>query len=225
MVDSFSSTAMGAEQAQSAKEMAEFRTKMRALKNSLSGGPSEEEQLKEACKGFESVFISKLWKEMQNTIPKNDMFHSKMEKQYLSMFDKEFADKMTDNGGIGLADMMFDQLKDKLKNSSDSTLANRPVDTSLEKTPEVKPFAAVPEGLPLNKPRSATAIGFSADNGVTEELGQQTPPATVMDKVDDLARKIEEHAVNTNGKTNNSLARQADMFVLGRTFAQNNDRE
>ncbi|XPV75217.1 MAG: rod-binding protein [Desulfovibrio sp.] len=220
-------TGMGVEQATSAKEMAEFRSKMRSLKRSLSGGPTEEQQLREACKGFESVFISKLWKEMQNTVPKNEMMHGKMEKQYLSMFDKEFADKMTDNGGIGLADMMYDQLKDKLKSSSDGTLANRPGEvTELHPEKKLKPFDAANVGLPLERPRTARDLGFADDSEVAASGAASVGKAgSVMDKVDALARQIEEQAFNGSPTNNsNSLRTQADMYVLGRRFAESKER-
>lgn len=85
-----------------------------ALQKSLSGGKTKEAKLREACQGFESVFISQLFARMRATVPKDGLLHGHYEDQYYSMFDKAMSDKMAADGGIGLADMMYRQLKGKV---------------------------------------------------------------------------------------------------------------
>ncbi len=113
-----------------------------ALKQQLAGGKSKEAKLREACQGFESVFISKLFNQMRATVPKDGLLHGQYEDQYYSMFDKAMCDKMAEGGGIGLADMMYRQLRGKVlgKNAGaagqgDILPANRPVGTGEVFTP------------------------------------------------------------------------------------------
>jgi peptidoglycan hydrolase FlgJ len=84
------------------------------LKRTLDGGRTKEKKLREACEGFESVFLSKMFSEMRSTIPKDGLLHGQYEEQYYSMFDKALCDKMADAGGVGLADMMYRQLRGRV---------------------------------------------------------------------------------------------------------------
>ena len=89
------------------------RTKMAldAMRAKVAPGKSKEAKLKEACQGFEAVFIGQMLKEMRKTVPKDGLLHNQHEDQYLSMFDEELARSMAKNGGMGLADFMESQLK------------------------------------------------------------------------------------------------------------------
>ena len=55
---------------------------------------NKEKQLKEACEGFEAVFVQKLWEQMRQTMPKGGYMHSRDEEMYQSMFDVELSKKM-----------------------------------------------------------------------------------------------------------------------------------
>ena len=78
-------------------------------------------KLREACEGFESVFIQKMWQEMRNTLPKNGLLQGRDERFWQDMYDQELAKSMTSAGGIGLADMMYEQLSRNLVSASRST--------------------------------------------------------------------------------------------------------
>lgn len=77
-------------------------------------------KLREACEGFESVFIQKMWQEMRNTLPKSGLLHGREEQFWQDMYDQELSKKMTSAGGIGLADMMYEQLSRNLVSASRS---------------------------------------------------------------------------------------------------------
>lgn len=81
-----------------------------AMNKRFAPGPSEEKKLREACEGFESVFIGQMLKEMRKTVQKDGLLHGKEEDQYVSMFDEELSKTLTKQGGIGLADFMQQQL-------------------------------------------------------------------------------------------------------------------
>lgn len=93
---------------------AQQKLQVDALNRALAGGASKEKKLREACRGFESLFLSQLFKEMRATVPKTGILHGQFEEQYYSMFDKALCDKMADAGGIGLADMMYRQLRGRV---------------------------------------------------------------------------------------------------------------
>ncbi len=80
-----------------------------------SAGPSqaaEEKQLKEACQGFEEMFLTQMMKQMRKTAPQGGMFGgSQSEKQFEEMLDQERAKSWSQEGGVGLASMMFEQMK------------------------------------------------------------------------------------------------------------------
>jgi flagellar protein FlgJ len=146
-------------------DLVRFKRQMDGLKDRLSGDAGDKDKkLRDACQKFEAVFISKLWKEMRNTVPKEGYMHSKHEDKYLSMFDREFAEKMSASGGIGLADMIYEQLSEKLKNASRETLSGGV---------NVKPLAAEP--VPLDRGGKPVALQGKAEEGMTlEQWGGHT---------------------------------------------------
>jgi len=90
----------------------------RRLQKEFNGSQTHDEKLREAAKGFESIFIQKLWTQMRKTVPKEGYLHSKEEDYYISMFDKDMAEKLADAGGIGLGDMLYRQLKGSQEDAS-----------------------------------------------------------------------------------------------------------
>lgn len=124
-----------------------------ALQKNLTGGSTKEAKLREACQGFESVFISKLFAQMRATVPKDGMLHGQYEDQYYSMFDKAMCDKMAESGGIGLADMMYRQLKGRVLGGGEK--------------------AAVGDVLPANRP---TTVGSGVASDRVPLPGQGLPP-------------------------------------------------
>lgn len=102
-------------------ELARQKMRMDRLRQRMESGGSSEKELREVCMDFEAVFLNKLWKQMRATIPKEGYLHSKYEEQYTSMFDHELSKKLARSGGIGLADMLFEQLQTRLKQASRET--------------------------------------------------------------------------------------------------------
>jgi murein DD-endopeptidase MepM/ murein hydrolase activator NlpD len=122
-----------------------------ALRQNLSSGAqTKEAKLREACHGFESVFISKLFSQMRATVPKDGLLRGQYEDQYYSMFDKAMCDKMAEAGGIGLADMMYRQLKAKVLGGGEK--------------------AGIGDVLPANRPTGLHGLGVASSNlAVTDE--------------------------------------------------------
>ncbi|MBP1754267.1 MAG: hypothetical protein H6Q59_665 [Firmicutes bacterium] len=78
------------------------------LKNSEN---ASDEELMEACKSFESYLMEQVFKGMEKTVMKDE----DKENDYLAQFgDKlyeEYAGKATENGSIGIAQMLYDSMK------------------------------------------------------------------------------------------------------------------
>lgn len=106
-------------------------------------------KLREACEGFESVFIQKMWQEMRNTLPKNGLLQSRDERFWQDMYDQELAKSMTSAGGIGLADMMYEQLSRNLVSASRSTVGQGQISAFRPASAPLLPQAAAqPEEMP-----------------------------------------------------------------------------
>ncbi len=87
----------------------------------------DEAKLRKACQDFEAVFIGQIWKQMRSSVPKDGMLHSKEEESYLSMFDQELSVKMAGSGGIGLSEMLYANLSERLVNASRDTASAKPL--------------------------------------------------------------------------------------------------
>lgn len=71
---------------------------------------SSDEQLMDVCKSFESYFVEQMFKEMKKTVPTSEESN-----EYLSMFEdmlyQEYAEDITDNGSMGIAQMLYESMK------------------------------------------------------------------------------------------------------------------
>ncbi len=106
-------------------QLLQKEVELRGLQGKVNKGQAEDAKLREAAKGFESIFITKLWQQMRATVPKDGYLHSKEEDMYLSMFDQEMANKLADAGGIGLGQMLYEQLSQSMNDASRVTSPSR----------------------------------------------------------------------------------------------------
>jgi len=79
----------------------------------------DKQELKEACKQFESYFVGYIFKQMQNSvysINQGNSFvnRSQGEEIFTEMLLEEYSNTAANHGGIGLADMMYKQLSRNL---------------------------------------------------------------------------------------------------------------
>ncbi|MBO5094247.1 MAG: rod-binding protein [Lachnospiraceae bacterium] len=75
---------------------------------------TDDEQLLDACKQFESYFVEQMFKEMQKTVPETEYsFKSTgtMVDYYRDSMIQEMASLSTETGGLGLAQMLYEQMK------------------------------------------------------------------------------------------------------------------
>ena len=69
--------------------------------------------LEEVAAQFESIFLQQMLKAMRDVTVKSDLFDSSQMDTYQSMADQQLAVNLAENGGIGLARMMVEQMQSK----------------------------------------------------------------------------------------------------------------
>ena len=67
--------------------------------------------LREATQQFESLFVSQLMKSMRDTVPESRLMGSGSGQQlFREMLDQELAGRVAQSGGIGIGEMLYQQL-------------------------------------------------------------------------------------------------------------------
>jgi len=90
-----------------------------ALKQAAANG--DPQALREAARQFESLFTSMMLKSMQQANFKDPLFSSDQGDLYQEMYDDQVAAEMSRGKGLGLADMLVQQLRRGGVGGSDST--------------------------------------------------------------------------------------------------------
>jgi len=88
------------------------------IENKLLGkgtASADMKKLKDACNDFESIFIKQMLDSMKKTIHHSDLTKRNMgEEIFDDMLYDEYAKKMSGNAGLGISNMMFQQLSRQL---------------------------------------------------------------------------------------------------------------
>ncbi|MFV0441121.1 MAG: rod-binding protein [Lachnospirales bacterium] len=94
-------------------------SKLKETADSISATDNAtDEELKEACKEFESYFLQTVMKEMRKTIPEDEnslIKKSQGEKIFTDMLDEEYAKMSAEQNTVGLADMLYKQMSNEGK--------------------------------------------------------------------------------------------------------------
>lgn len=68
-------------------------------------------ELKKVCADMESIFLSMLFKEMQKTVPESTLYPREFgEDVYRDMLYDAYAESLSNRGGVGLAELLYEQL-------------------------------------------------------------------------------------------------------------------
>ncbi len=88
---------------------------MRRLENirrRVDAADRDDRALRKAAVELESLFIQQLLKEMRNTIPHSGLMENAPGKDiHTTLIDMQLSRQLAREGGIGLADMIYDSLK------------------------------------------------------------------------------------------------------------------
>lgn len=98
------------------KADAALNTKDAAAVQEAKAAEKRDKELKKACEGFEAMFLNMMYRQMRATVPENTLFgESNALKIFQDMRDDELMKKVAAGGGIGIADMMYKQLKPQVE--------------------------------------------------------------------------------------------------------------
>ncbi len=85
-----------------------------AIQNRGTAAHNDKQQLAKTARDFEAIFVQQVFKEMRQTIPEGGLIpRGQAEDIYFDMQDMEAAKQLAQQGGIGLAEMMLEQLQKK----------------------------------------------------------------------------------------------------------------
>ncbi len=71
-------------------------------------------KLADACKDFEAIMLNKIMSGMRDSLPEGGLYEKSYgEKIFQSMLDEEMTRKMAHGKGIGLADLLYEELSGK----------------------------------------------------------------------------------------------------------------
>lgn len=74
----------------------------------------EDKQLKDAARQFEALFIYQMYSKMRESIEKGGLFEGGLATDiFQGMLDQEVSTKAAETGSLGLADLIYKQLKMK----------------------------------------------------------------------------------------------------------------
>jgi len=77
---------------------------------------NDEKKLKKACSDLEAIFVSMVFKQMRSTVQKAGLFDGGMaEEMYEEMLYDKYAEEASKGKGIGLGDLLYQQLSKSLK--------------------------------------------------------------------------------------------------------------
>lgn len=75
----------------------------------------QDQKLRQAAKMYEKHFLNELVKGMRSTVNEGGFIQKNFaEKIYNSELDQQYVEMWGDQGGIGLSDLIYDQMKDKI---------------------------------------------------------------------------------------------------------------
>ena len=74
------------------------------------GKGASQKEMEKVARDFESVFINKLFESMRKAIPKSDLLDSSAMDMYQTMMDQEMAKEMSKQKGMGIGEMVYNDL-------------------------------------------------------------------------------------------------------------------
>jgi len=91
--------------------MVNNKTKTESLETTLKNTSADDEELMAACKNFESYLLEQVFKGMERTVPKSEEDENPYLSQFGDMLYEEYAEKASENEGLGLAQMLYESMK------------------------------------------------------------------------------------------------------------------
>ena len=106
------------------------------LSNSVSStdyANATDDELMDACKQFESYFVEQMLKEMEKTVPTDELdegSNSQLIDYYKDSLTQQYSKDSTERGGLGIAQTLYQQMKRNYAAVPDETGTSQSADTS-----------------------------------------------------------------------------------------------
>lgn len=136
--------------------------------------------LREAARQFESLFTSMVLKSMRAASFKDPIFGSDQQDLYQEMYDDQVAAEMSKGKGLGLADMLVQQLRRGGIGGADSATGTTPTSAQAAGKPVTAANAAVSKAGIAGAPSGKWAATTAAARGAAVGAGT-TPGAGAME--------------------------------------------
>ena len=88
------------------------------LEQKLTGGSMTEatdEELMDACKEFEAYLVEQVLKQVKESIPKTEEEENQYTEYFGDMMLQEYASAITDQGSLGIAQKLYESMKNNTK--------------------------------------------------------------------------------------------------------------
>ena len=70
-----------------------------------------DDELMSVCRDFESYFVEQMFKAMQKMVPEMSSSTKQLQDYYKEQMTQSFAEQSTESGGLGIAQMLYEQMK------------------------------------------------------------------------------------------------------------------
>ena len=88
------------------------------LEQKLTGGSmieATDEELMDACKEFEAYLVEQVLKQVKESIPKTEEEENQYTEYFGDMMLQEYASAITDQGSLGIAQKLYESMKNNMK--------------------------------------------------------------------------------------------------------------
>ena len=110
-------------------------------------------RLRDASKMYEEYFLNEMMKSMRKTVQHSELTEPTMaEKIYTEQLDNNAVEQWANRGGVGLADIIYNQLQDRFYNGGGAPKPQGPL--PIEKGTRIKIDESKQYGIPVATPRT-----------------------------------------------------------------------
>lgn len=140
-----------------------------------------DQKMRQVAKLYETQFLREMHKAMKGTVQKSDFIKENMaEKIFQEKLDNQYIDKWAGKGGIGLADMIYQQLRERVMQATQGYVPRPQGPLPIKKGTVLKVDKSMQENQILNLPKE----GQKAEGEVSFilkaplEIGEPSPEVT-----------------------------------------------
>lgn len=138
-------------------------------------------RMKDAAKMYEKMFLREMVKAMRNTVKPGSLTKPSMaENIFKEKLDSQYIESWGDNGGVGLANVIYDQLKERFGNSKGPMMLRPQGPLPIKKGTTIKVDDSKKQVIPtqslLNQPKDIQSFIIDMNEAAGKEDAVVTMP-------------------------------------------------